>query len=79
MTIPPVHTYAHSCTPMGTPAHSCALVLTLDEAAAALGVCRKTLDNLRRSGALPTHKLSPGRVVVRRADLEKFVAGLERA
>jgi excisionase family DNA binding protein len=49
-------------------------LLSLREAAAALGVSGPTLERLIAAGALPTVKVSPRRRLIRCEDLEEYIA-----
>lgn len=54
------------------------LVLSLTEAATALGVSRRTVERLRHDGHLPASMIG-GRAVIPRADLDAYVASLSGA
>lgn len=54
------------------------LVLSLSEAATALGVSRRTVERLRHDGHLPASMIG-GRAVIPRADLDAYVASLSDA
>ena len=57
------------------PASKLPLLLTMEAAAALLGVSRCTLYRLRMAGKLPQVELLPGSFRVRRADVEALAAG----
>jgi excisionase family DNA binding protein len=48
--------------------------LTPDETAEFLRVSRTTLERLRQAGLLRPARVSPGRMVYRRVDVEEYVA-----
>lgn len=50
-----------------------------EEAARAIGVSRATLATLIKSGAIPRHKVSRRKVLIRHEDLDKYVRSLPKA
>jgi predicted site-specific integrase-resolvase len=53
-------------------------LLTREEAAEYLRVSLRTLDGARRAGLLKGAVVSPGRVVFRRVELDRYVRSCER-
>lgn len=49
-----------------------------EEAARAIGVSRATLANLIKAGAIPRHKVSRRKVLIRRDDLDAYVRALPK-
>ena len=54
------------------------ILLSIEDTMHVLGLGRTTVHALVKSGELPAVKIGR-RVMIRRADIEAFVAGLERA
>lgn len=59
------------------PASADALLLSLDQAAAALSVSRRTIEARIKAGTFPARRLG-GRVLVSRADLAEWVQALPK-
>ena len=62
---------------MASTDHTTAPVLVrIPDAAAALGVCRRTVCSMIASGQMPAYKVR-GATVIRRSDINAFVASLQ--